>query len=82
MSATGVNLKERKRGRRGTLNRETFIQFVLHVSDDRLGRSSVSGVNLLTEDWGLRMVETTCKEQFIETGTKMEEVPYRLHTAH
>jgi len=52
------------------------------VSDDRLGRSSVSGVNLLTEDWGLRMVETTCKEQFIETGTKMEEVPYRLHTAH
>jgi hypothetical protein len=22
--------------------------------------------------WGLRMVETTCKEQFIETATKME----------
>jgi hypothetical protein len=32
----------------------------------------------LTEDWGLRMVETTCKEQFIETGNKMDEVPVRL----
>jgi hypothetical protein len=52
------------------------------VSDDRQSRSSISGVNILTEDWGLRMVETTCKEQFIETGTKMEEEPFRLHAAN
>jgi hypothetical protein len=36
------------------------------------------GSKSLTEDWGLRMVETTCKEQFIETGTKMEEEPNPL----
>ena len=51
------------------------------MSDD-LARSSTSGVATATEDWGLRMVETTCKEQFIETVTKMEEEPNRLLRAN
>ena len=46
MSASGVNLKERNRG-----IRETFIQFVLHVSDGRVWVITVWG-HLVTEELG------------------------------
>jgi hypothetical protein len=32
--------------------------------------------------WGLRMADSIYKEQFIEAGTKMEEVPCRLLIAN
>jgi hypothetical protein len=32
--------------------------------------------------WGLRMADSIYKEQFIEAGTKMEEVRCRLLTAN
>jgi hypothetical protein len=36
------------------------------------------GRAVVAQFWGLRMADSIYKEQFIETETKMERVPFRL----